>query len=194
MKNKNYLFTIALTTLLLGACASAPIEHHTIRPLADGHTVPTSSREQPIIALRNLNLPGYMDEQEIVYLKGSSQIVTAQGHRWAEPLSENLRDVIVEQLQLITANPRVLAYPLANNIRPERIIDIQINDFAANQSDNTLLLRANWQITTPKQGAKPPPGYQLNRRYPLANNEIATLMRTYQQAMADLVTAINKSL
>lgn len=196
MKQKLPLMSLMLgVSTILSGCASEAITYHTLRALpADNSMVSPSNNDQPIIALRNLSLPGYLDDQDIVYLKGSSQVVHIEGQQWAEPLSENLRNVFVERLKDITANPRILAYPLANNIRPERIIDVQINDFAASKDDHKLLIRSNWQITQPGKNQQTPPGYEFNRDYPLQDDSMDVLMRGYQQATADLTTAISDTL
>ncbi|MBV7434289.1 PqiC family protein [Cardiobacteriaceae bacterium TAE3-ERU3] len=196
MKHKLPLMSLILgVSAILSGCASETITYHTLRALpSDNSMVLPSNSEQPIIALRNLSLPGYLDDQDIVYLKGSSQVVHVEGQQWAEPLSENLRNIFVERLKNITANPRILAFPLANNIRPERIIDVQINDFVASRDDNKLLIRSNWQITQPGKNQQTPPGYEFNRDYPLQDDSIDALMRGYQQATADLTTAISDTL
>ena len=193
MKHKVSLMSLTfMVSPALSGCASETITYHTLRtePAASSMVQPASA-EQPIIALRNLSLPGYLNDQDIVYLKGSSQVVYLEDQQWAEPLSENLRNVIVEQLKSITGNPRILAYPLANNIRPERIIDLQINDFAARQDSNNLSIRSNWQITQPGKNQQTPPGYQFNRDYPLQSEGIEALMLGYQKAVTELTAAIS---
>ena len=186
---------VALSSALSG-CASETINYHTLRaqPSSTVSSMVMPDNNQPVIALRNLNLPGYLNDKEIVYLKGNSQVVHIEGEQWAEPLSDNLRNIIVEQLQSITHNPRILAFPLANNIRPERIIDVQINDFVTRQDSNTLFIRSNWQITQSGKNQQNPPGYQFNRDYPLSDDTIDTLMQGYQQATADLSAAISNTL
>ena len=195
MKQRSPLIGLSIIIAsILSGCASETITYHTLRSQSVANSMVAPSNNQPIVALRNLNLPGYLNDQDIVYLKGSSEVVHVTGQQWAEPLSENLRNVIIEQLKSITANPRILAYPLANNIRPEKIIDIQINDFAARQDTNTLVIRANWQITEPGKNQQTPHGYQFNRDYPLTDDSVDTLMRGYQQATADLTSSISGTL
>lgn len=195
MTNKAPVISLLLAaSAVLSGCAGKTINYHTLRAQPGAAAVVAPGKAQPIIALRNLNLPGYLSDRDIIYLKGSSQIVQAEEDKWATPLSENLRQVLVEQLQSITNNPRILAYPLANNVRPERIIDVQINDFAALQEKNALLLRANWQITRAGKTLKDPAGYQFERSYTLKDPSIDSLMHAYQQATADLSVEISRTL
>lgn len=192
----HHRITLVIAALLMGGCAGGETQYYVLRPAADieplnNHINPQT---QPIIALRNLDLPHYLDEQNIVYLLGNGQIERAEQQRWAEPLRDNLRSAMVDSIRKLTGNPRTFAYPLATNIRPERIIDIQISDFAIDKVKQRLLLNANWQITIPKQKPYAPPGHSFNHAYPVNSAHMDDVIRAYQHAINELATAISRSM
>lgn len=190
------LSATALIALLLTGCSSGPATaYHALRAPSGLGSSQVVAENQPVIALRNLTLPGYLSDQDIVYLKGSNQIIYAQGQKWAEPLSENLRQVMVSELRNITDNPAILAYPLGSNIRPKQIIDVQISDFVAQKERGILQLRSTWQTTdTSRRKQTSPPGYQFNRDYPLQDSSIDSIIQAYQKGVSELTAAIAATL
>lgn len=177
--------------VLLTACGGVEKRHHLLN-VAQLPTLTQSIDSTDSYALRQLRLPEYLNEYSLVYATSDNEIVIDRNHLWAQDLSDNMRRVLQARIGQALRNKPLYVYPLNNTIRPDKIIDIQIMDMLANQSEQRFNLLAQWQIFTTDE--RDNHNHELSKHYPLPDNEATTIITTYQQALEDLSQAIILSL
>lgn len=177
--------------VLISGCASAPTHYHLLRSQSQPINASTMAK-QTIYALRNLNFPGYLSDTAIVYWHDDNQLIIEPRHRWAEPLSENVRHILVQQVQDLSGNTAFYQYPLASNIRPDKILDVQISELIADIAAKDFRLRASWQVSI--SGEHNPTTHTFSQHYPLSSHSINDIIRAHQQALFDLSQAIAHTL
>lgn len=176
---------------LLAAC-SAPKTHYLLRPLAPtGQNAVSASPGEKGYALRTLTLAQYLDEPALLYLKTANQVAIEKNHLWTEDLRRNIRQVLQQDLSALSGRS-VHAYPLPGNLRPERIVDVQIAQMIASQADKTFVVSATWQISA--VGAAHPPSHHFARRYPMTRITPTQIAAACQRALTDLANAIAATL
>ncbi|UJF25364.1 PqiC family protein [Suttonella sp. R2A3] len=182
---------IFFSVVLLGGCASVPTQYHLLRAQSEP-AAQVMANEQSIYALRHLDLPNYLSDTIIAYWQADHQLTLEKDHRWAEPLSDNVRDVLSQQIQDISGKAAFYQYPLAYNIRPDVIIDVQIKELIADTAERDLKIRADWQISN--AGERNPMSYRFNQRYPLESGDINAIVAAHQKALLALSQAIAEAL
>ena len=167
---------LALTASLLGACGSVPDTYHSLRP----EISITPTRQGTPTALRYTELPPYYDSEYLVWYDEHGRITRDKSQHWTYPFSENLRDVLRQAIAAETGNSRLYTYPLAENNRPEVLLDLQIRELIAD---------------LPHQGSDAAPtNHEYQQQLPLAKTDPDSLVAATAQAVKQLASAIARSL
>ena len=109
------------------------------------------------------------------------------------PSSENLRDVLRQAIAAKTGNSRLYTYPLAENNRPEVLIDLQIRELIADLPHQRFLISAQWQVSHAGSDAAPT-NHEYQQQLPLAKTDPDSLVAATAQAVKQLASAIARSL
>ena len=182
---------LAITALacLLTACGSVPDTYHSLRP--DISTTPT--RQGTPTAIRYTELPPYYDNEYLVSYDEHGRINIDKSHHWTYPFSDNLRDVLRQAIAGATGNSRTYTYPLAENNRPEVLIDIQIRELIADPPNHRYRISAQWQ--TSKRGSDTAPtNHEYQQQLPLPQSDPDSIVATTAQAINQLAAAIARTL
>ena len=174
---------LALTASLLGACGSVPDTYHSLRPQTDV----TPIRQGTPTALRYTELPPYYDSEYLVWYDEHGRITRDKSQHWTYPFSENLRDVLRQAIAAETGNSRLYTYPLAENNRPEVLLDLQIREL------QRFLISAQWQVSHAGSDAAPT-NHEYQQQLPLAKTDPDSLVAATAQAVKQLASAIARSL
>ena len=177
-----------LLPLLLAACGSDPIRYHII----DTAALPAESgfhEQNRLYALRDTALPEYLKGQYLVHRDEHGALIIDKTQLWGEEFPENLRRVLGEMLAQRTGSNNIYIYPLQNNLRPERFIDVQISEMMADYREKAVIVRGKWQISDAGE-RKPRSSHDFSRRYPLQTPDADNIVAAYRQALVDLSAAI----
>ena len=181
--------TFALTACLLSACGSVPDTYHSLRP----EISITPTRQGTPTALRYTELPPYYDSEYLVWYDEHGRITRDKSQHWTYPFSENLRDVLRQAIAAETGNSRLYTYPLAENNRPEVLIDLQIRELIADPPHQRFLISAQWQTSKAGSDAAPT-NHEYQQQLPLAKTDPDSLVAATAQAVKQLASAIARSL
>ena len=181
--------TFALTASLLGACGSVPDTYHSLRP----EISITPTRQGTPTALRYTELPPYYDSEYLVWYDEHGRITRDKSQHWTYPFSDNLRDVLRQAIAAETGNSRLYTYPLAENNRPEELIDLQIRELIADLPHQRFLISAQWQVSHAGSDAAPT-NHEYQQQLPLAKTDPDSLVAATAQAVKQLASAIARSL
>lgn len=177
--------------ILLAAC-SGSTQYYMI-PAASGTNSPAPSvHSSRTYALRNLTLPDYLTDQYIIYYDQNGKINRDSRRRWADEPDDNIRRVLSQNLSRSLAPAQLYNYPLAANIRPERLLDIQIQEMIGSRATRQFRAMAVWQTT--EANKENPRLHYFERTYPMSDANPETLIDLYSRALNDLANAIAPTL
>ncbi|EHH69655.1 PqiC family protein [Gluconobacter morbifer] len=87
----------AFMLVTLSGCASPPLRFYTLGAPAISHDDSTLPANAPVIAIARVNLPDYLDTQDMIVRDGSQLERSASG-RWGSRLSQGITDLITAHL------------------------------------------------------------------------------------------------
>jgi uncharacterized lipoprotein YmbA len=106
---------------------------------------PPVTRHPPAIGLGPINLPGYLDHNEIVTRVGPNQLDLSPTDRWAEPVDQNFKNVLARNLGQLIGTDQIVQFPWYSNAKLDYEIELNVTRFDADQS-GVVTLNAKWII------------------------------------------------
>jgi uncharacterized lipoprotein YmbA len=140
---RRFLSGLAVLSLILGACASAPIHYHTLLPVLE--RPPSEIRPSGfLIDVLAVGIPTQIDQQQLVVREGSTGVAVLDGERWAGPLGEQIRDALSAELshRLQTRDIAGLAAPAG---KATLKIEAEVRRLDA-RPGRGVLLEADWSL------------------------------------------------
>jgi uncharacterized protein len=170
-------------SLLAAACSSPEPVLYTIA-IRPG---PVLQAGPPVVQLRDIGLPGYLDRKEIVRSSADYKIGLASNNWWGEPLGAMLSRVIVMGLSERLPNSSVYAEGGAISADPNAVVAINVQRLDLDQS-GTLQLMAQVAIefNRPKRSAAR--SFRITRPVPSAG--VAGEVAAISDAVTELTDGI----
>ncbi len=140
-------FIICLGILISGlfACSSSPAPRlYIIEPIVAGES--HLKGPAPSIAVAAISIPAYLDRKEIVSRDKRYQISSSKFDRWAEPLEQNIAQVLVENLSFLVPSHRVVAFSWEPTDKFDFTLRVRVIRFGASPDGNVELI-ASWTLT-----------------------------------------------
>ncbi len=138
---------VLVCIMLLTSCGSTPTVRH--YQLSAGREIGAGAgkgiSEDKIIGLGPILLPEYLNRPQIVTRASQNRLVFADGHRWAEPLVDNLPRVLLENLSFLFGTDRILPYPWPRSRRIDCQVIVQVLQFETG-ADGMARLEAIWSV------------------------------------------------
>jgi uncharacterized protein len=106
---------------------------------------PPIARHPPAIGLGPINLPGYLDHNEIATRVGPNQLDFSPTDRWAEPVDQNFKNVLARNLGQLIGTDQIVQFPWFSNVKLDYKIELNVTRFDADQS-GVVSLNAKWII------------------------------------------------
>jgi len=89
---------LSALTLLVAACASAPIHYYTLVPASgDASTAAQSAPTLPF-ELARVGVPAQVDQPQLVVREGAQRVALLDGERWIAPLGDEVRAALAADL------------------------------------------------------------------------------------------------
>jgi hypothetical protein len=154
MKMKNRLFHV-LGVLTLGVllavhfgCASSPASRfYLLNPLPGSASEgkPSASEGCVSIGIGPIEIPDYLDHPQIATRITPNEIKLAEFERWAEPLKDNFKRVLAQNLSSLTCVKEITFFPWRRGIPMDYRVEMKIIRFDGNPGDK-LVLEAWWRL------------------------------------------------
>lgn len=116
-----------------------------------GLAAPPVTRRPPAIGLGPINLPGYLDHNEMVTRVGPNQLDLSPTDRWAEPVDQNFKNVLARNLGQLIGTDQIVQFPWYSNAKLDYKIELNVTRFDADQS-GLVTLNAKWIIREASNG------------------------------------------
>ena len=141
-------FVLGISLFGYSGCASTEkARFYTLSPLTQNESQirPKPSDKGPVVGIKPIKLPDYLERPQIVTRTGQNEIEIAEFDRWAGSLKEDLSRVLAENLSMLLSTDLVLIFPWQRTIPIEYTVDLEIIRFDGKLSQN-VSLSARWVI------------------------------------------------
>ncbi len=143
---KKALFVMAL--ILLAGCASTePSRFHNLTPMpgSSAETQAEYDENDIAIGIGPVNIPDYLDREQIVTRNNQNEIELGEFNRWAGELQENVAGILFENLSHLLSTDRVSLYPWRGTTPIDFQIEVEILQLDGEMGGNVLLV-SHWTI------------------------------------------------
>ena len=137
----NYPISIALVTVAVAGCVSAPSRFYTLNSTATGDGAPATSYT---VVVGPVSVPALVDRPQFTVQVETNRVAIDEFNRWAAPLNENIARVVAGDLAVLLGTPKVATAPLAN-FDPAYRVTIDIQRFES-EPGKSALIEAVWVV------------------------------------------------
>jgi len=137
---------LALACICISACVGrqrTPWRLFTLSALPRAEqTAPNDSPDRVPLAIGvgPIHLPEYLDQDQIVSRVSRNRFALSENDRWAEPLADNVANVLVENLSMLLQNDEAAVYPWPGRQRPSHQLEIDVLRFETDTSGTAHLV------------------------------------------------------
>lgn len=143
------------------------------------------------LGLGPIELPGYLDRQQIATRTSTNRLSYSENDRWAAPLSESFGRVLEQNISHLLNPARVIQFPWQSNDAPDYQVKIEVLQFEAS-SNQEALLTARWTVIDRNKKILVGQRSQLNRRAGSLSTE--DFVKALSETLGDLSREIVKTL
>ena len=115
------------------------------------------------VGLGTLELPGYLDRQQMVTRTSNNRLSYSETERWAAPLAESFSRVLGQNIAHLLRPMQMIQFPWQSTGVPDYQVKIEVIQFEAN-SDQNAWLTARWSVIDRNKRILVSQRSHLNRR------------------------------
>lgn len=135
---------------VVAACISSPVPATYVLSHAVDFTKDTESASGPVVQLRRVLVPGYLDTTDMIERVGQYQLKSSSTGRWGERLSLGITHALGSDLAVrLPTNTVTFDHPAEKSVRQ---ILVSVDRFDV-WRDGHCVLTANWSILETHGGA-----------------------------------------
>ena len=152
---------------------------------------PSNIKANFSLGLGPIELPGYLDRQQIATRTSTNRLSYSEMDRWAAPLAESFSRVLGQNISYLLNPARVIQFPWQHSDAPDFQVKIEVLQFEAN-SDQQAWLTARWTVLGRNKKILISQRSQLNRR--AASFASEDFVKALSETLGDLSREIVNSL
>lgn len=180
---KRIAVVMAWGLLLAGCGTTAPAKFYVLSAAQDAGAA-EAVRGDKVIGIGPVTLPEYLDRPQIVTRSSSNRLDLADGHRWAEPLTENVTRVLTENISTLLRTDRVAAHPWKRSQAVDFQVRVQVVQFDASP-EGAVSLVARWSVQG-RDGKELVPSRRGSFSVPATAGNYDALVAAHSEAIARL--------
>ena len=147
---RHKMIAVLILVLALTGCLtkpSAPTSFYMLTPSTAPAVKPSADTEdrRTVIAIEPVQIPGYLDRNQIVTRINDTEYQLAEFNQWTESLGSNLTRVIAENLSQLLSADAADVFPSARSIPFDYRIEIEVMRLDG-KLGNQVTLIARWAI------------------------------------------------
>jgi len=143
------------------------------------------------VGLGPIELPGYLDRQQIATRTSTNRLSYSETERWAAPLAESFSRVLGQNISHLLNPAQMIQFPWQSNDAPDYQVKIEVIQFEGN-SNQEAWLTARWTVIDRNKKILVGQRSQLNRRAGSLSTE--DLVKALSETLGDLSREIVKTL
>ncbi len=109
--------------------SSPPSRFYLLSPLSSSMSTTPVVRYETIVAMSKIQIPSHLNRPQIVTRDGPNSLVLAEFDRWAEPLSDNLTRILIENLGHLLSEQRVFVTSWRGGMKSDYRIFLETTRF-----------------------------------------------------------------
>ncbi|PKR54449.1 PqiC family protein [Thalassospira marina] len=151
LKRHLQMGVLAGMAVLLAACTVPQSgRYFVLSPVPPKHTI-QSGVVKAVLGVGPVEFPSHLDRAQLVLRTGQNELYLRENDKWAEPLEETARRVLMQDLQDRLSPKRMEAFPWNSRDGVNWQIAVDVSNFEA-QPDRTVRLNAQWKIVDVSSG------------------------------------------
>ncbi|MCC9622727.1 PqiC family protein [Thalassospira sp. MA62] len=179
---------VACVAPILAACAASSVpDQYYLLSAPDAPSAP-AMQNAPVVGVGPITIPSHLDRSVIVARSSQNRIDVKTGHRWAEPLEENISRVILENIDHTGVASRLEAFPWTSRDGVDWQISVDIERFEQ-QGDGKIVLAARWKLVSFADGQ-----IIAAKRYEKSTSAVGTTIEDTVSAMSNLLTDMSQEI
>jgi uncharacterized protein len=143
------------------------------------------------VGIGPIELPGYLDRQQIATRTSTNRLSYSETDRWAAPLAESFSRVLEQNISHLLNPAQLIQFPWQSNDAPDYQVKIEVLQFEGN-SNQEAWLTARWTVIDRFKKILVDQRSQLNRRAGSLSTE--DLVKALSETLGDLSREIVKTL
>lgn len=194
------VLAIALAGLSFGGCATFapradPASFYLLEtlPEADLAAAKTAAgiKTKFSVGLGPIELPGYLDRQQIATRTSTNRLSYSENDRWAAPLAESVSRILAQNIAHLLNPAQMIQFPWQSNDAPDYQVKIEVFQFEGN-SNQEAWLTARWTVIDRNKKILVSQSSQLHRRAESLSTE--DFAKALSETLGDLSREIVKTL
>jgi uncharacterized lipoprotein YmbA len=196
----NKILAIVAASFVLGACAAFapkadPSSFYILGTLPAVELTPDQGtaaiQANFSIGVGPVELPGYLDRQQIATRTSTNRMSYSETERWAAPLAENVSRVLQQNISHLLNPAQMIQFPWQSNDAPDYSVKIEVLQFEANNAQEAWLT-ARWSVIDRNKKILANQTSHLNRRAGSLSTEDS--VKALSETLGDLSREIVKTL
>jgi hypothetical protein len=143
------------------------------------------------VGLGPIELPGYLDRQQIATRTSTNRLSYSETDRWGAPLAETFSRVLGQNISQLLKPVQVSQFPWQSNEAPDFQVKIEVLQFEGN-SNQEAWLTAHWSVSDRTKKILVGQNSQLTRR--TGSQSIEASVKALGETLGDLGREIANSL
>ncbi len=135
----------ACASLLTGCASSPPTRFYVLSNLSQPARPALNTARDVAVGVGPVELPDYLDRQQIVTRSGQNELNLAEFDKWGETLKDNANQVLAENLAVLLPSKKVLTHPWKRSTALDYQVVVKITRFDHTEGGETVL-QARWNI------------------------------------------------
>lgn len=147
--------SITRTVLLLFVCVavsacstSPPARLYALKPIATAAPVRAPASEPRLIGIGPVDIPYYLDRNQIITRQAGNRYDLSEIDQWAEPIGDNVAGVVARNLSILVPESHPVVKPWVD-APVFRQVAIKIAQFDADANGEVSLI-ASWAVIEPR--------------------------------------------
>ncbi len=140
---------ILLILTLISGC-STKSNFYKLEPISteDGHKRTDTSK---VIGIGNVKVADYLNQKQLVVKVSNTKLDIEETHRWAGNLSQNIQEVLRDNLSTLLPKYTVLSFPWEEPVDDRYRVFVSI-DSMQRDADNKAVLKGSWSLVNQESG------------------------------------------
>ncbi len=148
MRNMCGFCVVTIFILNFSGCANTqPTHFYLLRAMetASGGPHLETKNSGISLGLGPIKVPKYLDRPQIVTRISSHEINLAEFHKWAEPIKDNLSNVLQENLLALLATDRIVLYPWNRSSLPDYQLSLDVVQLDGRKNQEAVF-KVRWTL------------------------------------------------
>jgi hypothetical protein len=141
------LLSMTFSVLVLAGCAGTPqTRFYTLTPMTLQQAgTPAVEAKKVTVNISPVEIPDYLNRQQIVTRDGGNELKLADLDRWAGSIAESMAIVLAENLSQLLGSEQVFVHPRLQSATPDYTVALRVLQLDCVPGDQARL-KAQWTV------------------------------------------------